>query len=254
MHNGDFSYGRRKSRLWREEDFAINSNIRKGCAMNKITVLLADDHSVVREGLQALLSAESDIRVVGHAETGVQAIELVESLRPDVVVMDIAMPQLNGVDATKHIRAASPATRVLILSAYSNPACIEQVFQLGAMGYLVKKTSVLVLAAAIREVFKGNRYTDPSITLPAVPKRAQAVSATARGDGRESALTSREIDVLKLTVKGLVNKQIAAELGISAKTSEKHRYSLMDKLGIHDTAGLTRYAIELGLVEPDGAG
>lgn len=221
--------------------------------MKKLSVLLADDHSVVREGLQALLSAESDIRVVGLASSGLQAVELAGSLHPDVVVMDIAMPQLNGVDATRQIRAVSPVSRVLILSAYSNPACVEQVFALGAVGYLVKKTSITVLAEAIRKVCQGERFVDPSIRLSAESQKALGVPATVRKDWSRVSLTSRENDVLKLIVKGLVNKQIAATLGISVKTSEKHRYSLMDKLGIHDTAGLTRYAMELGLVEPGAA-
>lgn len=221
--------------------------------MKKLTVLLADDHSVVREGLQALLSAESDIRVVGQASSGLQAVELAASLHPDVVVLDVAMPQLNGVDATKQIRAVSPGSRVLILSAYSNPSCVEQVFALGAVGYLVKNTSITVLAEAIRKVCKGDRFVDPSVRLPSEGQKAQGVPTTARKDGSRVSLTSREKDVLMLIVKGMLNKQIAATLGISVKTSEKHRYSMMDKLSIHDTAGLARYAMELGLVEPGAA-
>ena len=218
--------------------------------MKKITVVLADDHSVVREGLNALLQAESDIRVVGQAETGVQAVKLVEDLHPDVVVMDVAMPLLNGVEATRQIRQTAPDTRVLILSAFSNPACVEQVLALGAMGYLIKKTSVLILAKAIREVYQGNRFLDPSITPPPSAKPGHAVLPAGRNAKKVVDLSPREIEVLKLIAEGLLNKQIADSLGISTKTSEKHRYSLMEKLGIHDTAGLTRYAIELGIAEP----
>jgi len=218
--------------------------------MKKITVLLADDHSVVREGLQALLQAESDIQVVGQAADGAEAAELAARLRPDVAVLDIAMPVLNGVEALRQIRQVSPETRVLVLSAYCNPACIEQVVELGAAGYLIKKTSILILAKAIREVHQGRSFLDPSISVVtglapgALPRTA---AASARGVPRNNGLTARETDVLKLIAEGLINKQVADRLGVSAKTSEKHRYSLMEKLGIHDTAGLTRYAIELGI-------
>ena len=215
--------------------------------MKKITVVLADDHSVVREGLHALLQAESDIRVVGQAETGAQAVALAGELRPDVIVMDIAMPLLNGVDATRRIRQISPDTRVLILSAYSNPACIEQVLALGATGYLIKKSSILILARAIREVHQGNLFLDPSITPPPGAKPGREMPQAGHGGNRVADLSPRETEVLKLIAEGLLNKQVADRLCISAKTSEKHRYSLMEKLGIHDTAGLTRYAIELGI-------
>lgn len=218
--------------------------------MKKITVLLADDHSVVREGLQALLQAADDIQVVGQAETGVEAVELAERLRPDVVVMDIAMPLLNGMEATRQIREKVPEARVLILSAYGNPSCIEQVLSLGATGYLIKKASIHILAHAIREVYKGTPFFDPSIDVALIRTPAKTEVQDRMGEVRGAVLTSRETEVLRLIVNGLLNKQIAAELGISAKTSEKHRYSLMEKLNIHDTAGLTQYAIAAGLAEP----
>lgn len=217
--------------------------------MKQITVLLADDHDVVREGLAALLRDESDIRVVGLAATGIEAVELATRLHPDVVVMDIAMPALNGVDATQQIRQVSPRTRVLVLSAYSNPACIEQVFAKGATGYLVKKSSVSILAQAIRAIDKGERVTDPSIRVPTDSKPKVVFTGGPRNVRGEVALTPRENDVLKLIAEGLINKQVAAALGISSKTSEKHRYSIMGKLGIHDTAGLTQYAVALGMTD-----
>ncbi len=217
--------------------------------MKKITVLLADDHSVVCEGLVALLQSESDIQVVGQAATGLQAVELTQRLHPDVVVMDIAMPLMNGLEATRKIRQEYPETQVLILSAYSNPLCVEQVIALGAAGYLIKSASVRILAEAIRQVVKGGRYFDPSITPPVTrAKSASAGNAYPQGESGVG-LTLRETEVLQLIVEGLLNKQIADRLGISAKTSEKHRYSLMEKLGIHDTAGLTRYAIASGISE-----
>jgi DNA-binding NarL/FixJ family response regulator len=216
--------------------------------MKRINVVLADDHSVVREGLHALLKSESDINVVGVAENGVQAVEMAERLRPDVVVMDMAMPQLNGMEATRQIREKVPGTRMLILSAYSNPACVEQVIALGASGYMVKNASISSLAEAIRQIASGVRFFDPSVA-PAEQK-APLSAARKRQQGETClSLTPRESDVLKLIAEGLLNKQVADRLNISAKTAEKHRYSLMRKLNIHDTAGLTRYAIASGVGE-----
>lgn len=217
--------------------------------MKKMTVLLADDHSVVREGLQALLQAENDIQVVGQAGTGVEAVEMACRLRPDVVVMDIAMPLLNGMEATRQIREKVPETRILVLSAYSNPSCIEQVLSHGATGYLIKKSSIHILAQAIRQVQKGDRFFDPSIDSSTIQALLKNKVRDLQHDTRGAALSTRETEVLILTAQGLLNKQVAAELGISAKTSEKHRYSLMKKLNIHDTAGLTQYAIASGLAE-----
>lgn len=217
--------------------------------MKKITVLLADDHSVVREGLQALLQAENDIKVVGQAKTGVEAVEMACRLRPDVVVMDIAMPLLNGLDATRQIREKVSETKILILSAYSNSSCIEQVLTNGATGYLIKKSSIYILAQAIRQVHQGNRFFDPSIDASTIQDPLKKKVRDLQHDTRGAALSTRETEVLILTAQGLLNKQIAAELGLSTKTSEKHRYSLMEKLNIHDTAGLTQYAIASGLTE-----
>lgn len=219
--------------------------------MKRITVLLADDHNVVLEGLKALLQAEADIKVVGLASTGVEAVEMAGRLHPDVVVMDIAMPLLNGMDATRLIRERVPAARVLILSAYSNPSCIEQVLALGAAGYLIKKSSIHILAQAIRHVNQGDRFFDPSMDVPHAQKPART-DARVRAHAGVPALTPREMQVLQRIAAGLLNKQIASELGISAKTSEKHRYSLMEKLNIHDTAGLTQYAVAAGLTERQG--
>jgi len=217
--------------------------------MKKITVLLVDDHSVVREGLHAILQAESDIKVVGQAETGVEAVEKTESLRPDVVVMDIAMPLLNGLEATRQIRMKTPETRILVLSAYSNPACVEQVLALGATGYLIKKSSIHSLALAIRQVHKGERFIDSYVAASFTAEPENKTAHARPGDSRDVCLTARETEVLRLIAEGLLNKQVAAQLGISAKTSEKHRYSLMEKLGIHDTAGLTQYAVAAGLTD-----
>jgi DNA-binding NarL/FixJ family response regulator len=217
--------------------------------MKRITVLLAEDHTVVREGLRALLKAEGDIEVVGEAETGRQAVQLTKRLRPDVVVMDIAMPLLNGLEATRRISKAVPTTRVLMLSAHGDDEYIRQAVMLGAAGYLIKQTSADLLSRAIREVQKGNAFFSPSIAkrLPRLslesPDRSGALKK------KKAGLTSREVEVLQLVAEGKANKQVAAGLGISVKTVEKHRQHLMKKLDLHDTAGLTRYAIAAGIIE-----
>jgi DNA-binding NarL/FixJ family response regulator len=214
-----------------------------------ITVLLAEDHAIVRQGLIALLNADGDFRITGEARTGREAVELALELRPDVILMDIAMPVLNGLEATRQILAATPSARVLILSAHSDDAYIERMREAGVFGFLEKQTSAEILTKAIREVFKGRAFFSPSIL-----KRMNSAPAVERGrDGLPTAvgrrLTSRECEVLQLVAEGSANKQIADVLGISIKTVEKHRQHLMDKLGIHDTAGLTRHAIATGVIE-----
>ncbi len=217
--------------------------------MKRITVLLAEDHTIVREGLRALLKVEGDIEVVGEAQTGRQAVQLTRRLRPDVVVMDIAMPLLNGLEATRRILKAAPATRVLILSAHGDDEYIRQVVMLGAAGYLIKQTSADLLSRAIREVQKGNTFFSPSIAnrLHSLSLESQDECEVLRK--KKAGLSSREVEVLQLIAEGKANKQVAAELGISIKTVEKHRQHLMSKLDLHDTAGLTRYAIAAGIIE-----
>jgi len=217
--------------------------------MKRITVLLAEDHMIVREGLRALLEMESDIEVVGEAQTGRQAVQLAKRLRPGVVVMDIAMPLLNGLEAARRILKTVPATRVLILSAHGDDEYIRQAVMLGAAGYLVKQTSADFLSRAIRELHKGNTFFSPSIA-----NRVRSLSLNSPDGGgslkkKKGALSSRELEVLQLIAEGKANKQIARGLGISIKTVEKHRQHLMRKLDLHDAAGLTRYAIAAGIIE-----
>jgi DNA-binding NarL/FixJ family response regulator len=216
--------------------------------MKRITVLLAEDHQVVREGFRSLLEHERDIEVIGEAETGRQAVQLTRKLRPDVVVMDIAMPLLNGLEATRQIRKDFPDTKVLILSAHSDDAYVEQVSLLGASGFLLKQTSSHVLATAIRDVQAGKSFFSPSVSKR-VKDRSRQLAA--RGGSKKSGnrLSSREVEVLQLIAEGKPNKQVAAELGVSFKTVDKHRQHLMSKLDIHDVAGLTRYAIAEGIIE-----
>ncbi len=215
--------------------------------MKPITVLLAEDHMVVRQGLRKLLEAETDLEVVGEAETGRQAVEMTRKLRPAVVVMDIAMPLLNGLEASRQIQKQVSGTKILILSAHSDDAYVEKALEFGAKGFLLKQTSAHVLSRAIREVHKGNVFFTPSIA-----KRFGENDPLGSPDllkQKLAQLSSREVEALQLIAEGKANKQIAAELGISIKTVEKHRQRLMQKLGIHDTAGLTRYAMAAGVIE-----
>jgi DNA-binding NarL/FixJ family response regulator len=217
--------------------------------MKRITVLLAEDHQIVREGFRSLLEHERDIEVVGEAETGRQAVQLTQKLRPAVVVMDIAMPRLNGLEATRQIRKDFPDTKVVILSAHSDDAYVEQVAALGAAGFLLKQTSSQDLATAIREVQKGNTFFSPSISKRVKDRSGKSVDREGNFKKKNNRLSSREMEVLQLIAEGKPNKQVAAELGVSFKTVDKHRQHLMSKLNIHDIAGLTRYAIAEGIIE-----
>ena len=212
-----------------------------------ITVLLAEDHMVVREGLRKLLEAEGDIEVIGDAADGRQAVAMAGKLRPAVVVMDIAMPLLNGLEATRRILRRDPEAKVLILSAHNDDAYLETAAAAGAAGYLLKQSSARFLADAIREVREGNTVFSPACAGRI--RKCRQKSLDGRGRTKTAGLSSRETEVLQLIAEGEPNKQIAAGLGVSVKTVEKHRAGLMRKLDIHDTASLTRYAIAAGLVE-----
>jgi DNA-binding NarL/FixJ family response regulator len=218
----------------------------------RITILLADDHIIFREGLRGLLKTASGFKIVGEAATGREAVELAAQLNPLVVVMDIAMPQLNGIEACRQIIASQPETRVILLSAHSDDEFIERAAEVGAVGYLVKQNSAEQLVRAIREVAEGNRFFSPSIARRMHIDSARMEPGNGFGHTHASPatrLTPRQKEVLQLVAEGAPNKQVAAALGISIKTVEKHRQQLMDKLDIHDTAGLTRYAIAARLVE-----
>jgi len=217
--------------------------------MKRIAVLLVEDHTIVRQGLRLLIEATGDIEIVGEAKTGREAVLMARDLHPEVIVMDIAMPLLNGLQATRQILKDSPAAKVLILSAHSDPEYVEQVVEAGALGYLVKQSSGDVLATAIPEVRKGKTFFTPSIAK--LLKEDYQKSRDGVGLRKKSTmeLTSREAELLQMIAEGHVNKQIASELGISVKTVEKHRQHLMEKLNIHDIAGLTRFAIATGIIE-----
>jgi DNA-binding NarL/FixJ family response regulator len=217
--------------------------------MKRITVLLAEDHTIVREGFRRLLATEEDLEVIGEAQTGREAVELTRTLRPDVVVMDIAMPLLNGLEATRQILKALPAAKVIMLSAHSDDAYVEGATTSGARGFLLKQTSADNLSDAIREVHKGNTFFSPAVAKRLHERDHPSPRRTGLLKPRHAGLSSREVEVLQLIAEGKANKETAAELGISTKTVEKHRESLMSKLDIHDTAGLTRYAISAGIIE-----
>ncbi|HEX3624355.1 MAG TPA: response regulator transcription factor [Verrucomicrobiae bacterium] len=217
--------------------------------MKQITVLLAEDHLIVREGFRKMLELDTSLEVVGEAQNGREAVALVKKLRPDVVLMDIAMPLLNGLGATRQILKIFPAAKVLILSAHSDDAYLNDATKAGAVGFLLKQTSSHEVCRAIREVQKGKTFFAPAIAKRLNRLNAHFSGRTGRLNKKSAQLTSREMEVLQLIAEGQANKQIAAELGIGVKTVEKHRGHLMQKLDIHDTAGLTRYAISTGIIE-----
>ena len=215
--------------------------------MKQITIMLADDHTIVREGYRKMLELEPDFAIVGEAQNGRLAVALAIKLRPEVVLMDIAMPLLNGLEAARQVLKALPATKVLMLSAHSDDAYVKSAADAGASGFLLKQTSSHDVCRAIREIHAGKTFFSPSIS-----KRMDHQKALDRGGmSRKDAcnLTSREMEVLQLIAEGKANKETASELGIGIKTVEKHREHLMEKLNIHDTAGLTRYAIGAGIIE-----
>jgi DNA-binding NarL/FixJ family response regulator len=217
--------------------------------MKRITVLLAEDHTIVREGFRKMLELEDDLVVAGEAQNGRQAVALVQELRPNVVLMDIAMPLLNGLEATRQVIKAVPSTKVLILSAHSDDAYIGSAAAAGAVGFLLKQTSAGDVCRAIREVQKGKTFFSPTVARRMDRLQAQPLNRNGLHQKKDVHLTSREVEVLQLIAEGKANKETAAELGIGLKTVEKHREHLMQKLDIHDTAGLTRYAIGTGIIE-----
>jgi DNA-binding NarL/FixJ family response regulator len=215
----------------------------------RITVLLAEDHTIVREGFRAMLELEDDLKVVGEAEDGREAVAKARELRPDVVLMDIAMPVLNGLEATRRVLKTRPAPKVIVLSAHSDDAYVNGALASGASGFLLKQTSASDVCRAIREVQKGKHFFSPSVLRRLDRLNAPFPDRTGQLRKRARHLTARGMELLQLIAEGKANKEIAGILSISIKTVEKHRQILMDKLDIHDTAGLTRYAIAAGIIE-----
>ena len=203
----------------------------------KITVLLVDDHSLVRRGFRRMLEDESDMEVVGEAGDGEESIKLAKKLHPQVVVMDCALPGMNGLDATRRIIQDSPETAVLMLSMHSESTWVRQAVEAGAKGYILKNAMDLELGAAIRKIAAGETVFDPQVEPRSVLK----------GE-RSASLTQRELEVLQMIVNGKSNKEIATALDLSANTVAVHRANIMNSLGIHKTAELVVYAIRAGLV------
>jgi len=218
--------------------------------MNGIKVVLVDDHTIVRKGLRSLLDAEADMDVIGEAGDGKEAIELVGQLKPHIVVMDIGMPVLNGLEATRRIIKKHPDTRVLILTMHTNEEYVFEILQAGASGYIIKKAAPTELVAAIRAVKQGESFLSPSITRKVIDEYLQRAGEVKREDAFD-LLTDREREVLQLIAEGLSTREIAEKLFISTKTVETHRMHLMEKLDLHGTADLTRYAIRKGIIDSE---
>jgi DNA-binding NarL/FixJ family response regulator len=211
-----------------------------------IRVLLADDHAVIREGLAALLSAQSDITVVGSAANGREALKAARELKPDVVVMDVAMPELNGIDAAQLLNEREPPVPVLILSMHAGIEHVTRALQAGAAGYLLKESAAREIIEAVRVVHAGRRYLSPPV--------AEIVAEHVRSGSPRSPLdllSARERQILQLVAEGRTSARIAESLHLSPKTVETYRSRMMDKLGINDVAGLVKFAIRHGLASPE---
>jgi DNA-binding NarL/FixJ family response regulator len=217
--------------------------------MKPITILLVEDHEIVREGLGALLRIEADIKIIGQAENGRQAVSQVVAVGPDIVVMDIAMPLLNGLEAARQILKETPGTKIILLSAHNDDAYVQKAISIGVSGYLIKQTAAHVLPEAIRQVAAGKTFFSPLIAKRLADQARKTRANGSPASTKPMRLTPREMEILQLIAEGNANKTSADILNISIKTVEKHRQSLMEKLDIHDTAGLTRYAIAEGIIE-----
>lgn len=213
----------------------------------KIKVLLVDDHNIVRQGLRLIIATAADMEVVGEAENGREAIESARKLKPDVIILDMIMPMLSGVETTRQLLKAVPPPRVLVLSSYCEDERVKQLIEAGASGYLVKQSAAGDLLLAIRELYQGHGYLSP-VVCKGVMDEFRALKKSAQ-TSETPRLTPRETEVLQLVAEGYPNKQIAHVLKVGLKTVEKHRQELMNKLDIHDTASLTRYAVRRGIVD-----
>ena len=217
--------------------------------MLDITLLLADDHTVVRQGLKSFLSGEPGLKVIGEAADGRAAVRLARTLKPDVILLDIAMPVLDGLEATREICRENPNARVIILSSYSDDEYVEQLTDAGAIGYLIKQTATKDLVAAIHEAHQGHACFSPSISRRMLDSCRRAFITGKSVQRAGDALPPRERQVLQSIAEGNTNKDMASQFNISVKTVEKHRQQLMDRLRIHDIAGLTRYAVGRGIID-----
>jgi DNA-binding NarL/FixJ family response regulator len=214
--------------------------------MKKIKVLLADDHALIRAGLVKLLESMPDIEVLGEANDGLQLLELAHALRPDLVLMDIAMPGLNGLETTARLLKAAPGTKVIILSMHQDEQYVRQALRVGTSGYLLKDSAPTELSLAIHAVARGDTYLSPAISRGVVSDYVTRL----RNEDNQIALTPRQREVLQLIAEGKSTKEIAQRLDLSVKTIDTHRTLLMKQLDIHEVAGLVRYALRAGLITP----
>jgi DNA-binding NarL/FixJ family response regulator len=215
--------------------------------MKKIRVMLADDHTILREGIKGLLEKAEDIEVVGEAGDGSEAVAKAQQLSPDVVLMDITMPGMNGLEATRQIKVLKPDIKVLILTMHESNQYISQFLRSGASGYVLKDTAASELAGAIRAVDAGNAFLYPSIARKLLDGYLQRPEDGGDSEG-DDGLTEREREVLKMVAEGRTNKEIADTLSLSIRTVQAHRANLMGKLHMHDRTELVRYAIRKGLI------
>ena len=209
----------------------------------KIRVLLADDHALVRAGMKSLIESTEAFEVVAEASNGREAVRLARTLKPDVALLDIAMPELNGLDAARRLAAECPEVRVLILSMHTDPGYVREALQAGTAGYLLKEASVEELELAIRAALRGERYLDPRVSKQVIEDYVRGLDAP-----EGPVLTPRQREILQLIAEGRSTREIAGRLHLSVKTVEAHRAQIMDRLGIRDVPGLTRYAIRIGLI------
>jgi DNA-binding NarL/FixJ family response regulator len=211
--------------------------------MKRIRILLADDHAVVRQGFKMILDAQADMEIVGEAGNGREAVELAEQLRPDVVVMDVSMPELNGIEATRRLTSSVPRARVVALSMHKDSVYVREILRAGARGYLLKDSGAADLVAAIRAVASGESYLSPAVSNAVLDDyRRQATNPI-------DLLTSREREVLQLLAEGKTNKEIAGVLNLSVYTVEAHRGRILEKLNLHSIGELVRFAVRNGLIE-----
>jgi DNA-binding NarL/FixJ family response regulator len=211
--------------------------------MKRIRILLADDHAVVRQGFKMILEAEADMEIVGEAGNGRQAVELAEQLRPDVVVMDVAMPELNGIEATRRLASSVPRARVIALSMHKDSVYVREILRAGARGYLLKDSGAADLVAAIHAVASGESYLSPAVSNAVLDDYRRHVTNPI------DLLTSREREVLQLLAEGKTNKEIAGVLNLSVYTVDAHRGRIMEKLNLHSINDLVRFAVRNGLIE-----
>jgi two-component system response regulator NreC len=208
-----------------------------------IRILLADDHALVRQGLGMILGAQPDMEIVGQAGNGNEAVALAEKLKPDVIVMDVAMPELNGIEATRRLAASLPRTRVLALSMHKDSVYVREILRAGARGYLLKDSGDADLIAAVRAIAKGEGYISPSVSDAVLSDYRKHVTDPL------DLLTSREREVLQHIAEGQTNKEIATSLTLSVYTVEAHRGRIMEKLNLHSTGELVRFALRNGLID-----